>query len=105
MGKDNAKTTINAIAISFLFRDKPETSSSGPGCLNMDMKTIRNAMKRNSVPDKTRTPTYTMVKTYLSLSGTIDLATCPPSSIAAGSRLSMVTTKPAQPAHAIGFKA
>ncbi len=81
---------------SFLLFDKLETSSSGPGCLRKDMKTTMNAKNMNSV--RTRMATDAMVNRYRYLSGTMDLATCPPSSIAAGSRFSIVTTIPAHPA-------
>jgi hypothetical protein len=50
IGKASINTAIRATVTSFLFLDKPDTSSSGPGCLNIDMKTMRNAMITNSVP-------------------------------------------------------
>jgi hypothetical protein len=103
-GKARIKTATKAMVNSFLFLDNPDTSSNGPGCLNIDMKTIRNAMTMKVVPERNKISTETNVKTHLSLSLTADLATCPPSSMAAGSKLSIVTTIPAHPAYAIGCK-
>jgi hypothetical protein len=76
MGNANMKTATKATVNSFLFLDKLETSSSGPGCLNMDMKTITNAIIKNSVPVKSKRATDANVKTSRGLSPTsVDLAT------------------------------
>src|SRR3990172_12881025 len=102
IGKDSTKIATKPTVKSFLLLDNPDTSSKGPGCLNTDMKITMNAKNQNSLPARSKVTTDTMVKTYLNLSETRDFATCPPSSIAAGSRLSIVTTIPTHPAHATG---
>ena len=72
MGKASIKTAAITTVNSFLFLDKLDTSSNGPGCLNIDMKTIRNAITMNSVPDKSKIATDANVKINLCLSLDID---------------------------------
>jgi hypothetical protein len=72
MGKANIKTATRATVNSFLFLDKLDTSSKGPGCLNIDMKTIRNAMIMNSVPANSKIATDPNVKMSLFLSLAVD---------------------------------
>ncbi|MGD8546098.1 MAG: hypothetical protein PVH12_07990 [Candidatus Bathyarchaeota archaeon] len=91
---------IKTIVRSFLLLDGLETSSKGPGCLNIDMKRAKIAIGIKPWMIKRRTDT--IVSTLLALSPTMDRATCPPSSIAAGNKLSMVTIIPTQPANATG---
>ncbi len=65
-----------------------------------------NAITTKLGPEKAKIATDRIVNMNLHLSLVrADLATCPPSSMAAGSRFSIVTTIPAQPAHAMGFRA
>lgn len=72
MGKASIKTATRTTVNSFLFLDKLDTSSNGPGCLNIDMKTIRNAMNMNSVPAKSKIATDANVKINLCLSFAVD---------------------------------
>ena len=70
------KTATRRTVVNFLFLDKLDTSSSGPGCLNIAMKTIRNAMMKNSVPVKSKRATEASVKTNRGLSpARVDLVT------------------------------
>ena len=72
IGNANMKTAIMATVNSFLLLDKPDTSSSGPGCLNIDMKTIRNAITMNSVPTRSNRATDANVKINLCMSFAVD---------------------------------
>lgn len=67
IGNASIKNAIKAIAKSFRFVDKPDTSSNGPGCLNIDMKTTKNAMNMNSVPERSKIATDANVKMNLNL--------------------------------------
>ncbi|MEM3641521.1 MAG: hypothetical protein QXH37_06345 [Candidatus Bathyarchaeia archaeon] len=67
------KITTKTIVKSFLPKDKPETSSKGPGCLNMDMKNTKNAIGQK--PSTINSKIDRKVKTLLVLSPTRDLAT------------------------------
>lgn len=75
-GKVNIKTPTKATMSNFLLLDKLDTSSKGPGCFNIPMKIIRNAITTNSVPTKSNRATEANVKTSRNLSlAIVDLAT------------------------------
>jgi hypothetical protein len=84
---------------SFLPLESSETSSRGPGCLNMDINMTKNAIGQLTTAKKTIERT---VKTALAFSPKRDLATWPPSSMVAGIKLSIVINKPTHPAKATG---
>ncbi|MEM3641156.1 MAG: hypothetical protein QXH37_04480, partial [Candidatus Bathyarchaeia archaeon] len=85
---------------SFLLVERPETSSNGPGCLCIAIKRTNIAISQKSL--KISSKIEKAVKIILAFSPAMDLATCPPSSIAAGNRLSIVITNPTQPANSTG---
>ena len=92
--------TTRPTARSFLPEESFETSSSGPGCLYIEMKRTKMAIGQKSSITKSRIDNA--VKTVLAFSPNKERATWPPSSIAAGSRLSIVTIIPTHPAKATG---
>lgn len=67
------KIATRPIASSFLLVERLETSSKGPGCLYIDMKTTRKAIGQK--PETTSTKTDRRVKTVLARSPKSDLAT------------------------------
>lgn len=74
MGNEHKrKTIIKTIAIALLLSDKLETSSSGPGCLYMDMKRTNNAIGQK--PSMIKYIIDKAVKTYLAFSPKKDRAT------------------------------
>src|SRR4030043_2204427 len=93
-------TATSPTAQSFLFVERGETSSKGPGCLYIDMKSTRIAIGQKSATINIRIDRN--VKAIRALSPRIERATCPPSSIAAGSKFNIVTIMPTQPAKATG---
>jgi len=91
-------------ARSFLLVDRLETPSSEPGCLKNNMKSTKKAIGMK--PSIVRYTIDKMASASLrpSFSPSTDRATWPPPSMAAGSRLSVVTSIPVQPAKATGCK-
>ena len=75
-GNASMKTPTKATVNNFLLLDKLDTSSKGPGCLNIVMKIIRNAIITNSAPTKSNRATDAKVKASRGLSpARVDLAT------------------------------
>lgn len=89
------------MATSFLDGDNWDTSSNGPGCCPLPMKSIRNrAMVHHPISNKMATLT---IETGLcNLAPKVALAICPPSNCQAGIRFRNVTIAPSQAAFPMG---
>ena len=100
MGNDKIKIKTRSKAIIFLVFERFETSSKGPGCPLKARNRTSMAMSQN--PSRNSNAIERAESASPVLFPAMHLATCPPSSMPTGRRLSIVTIMPTHPANSTG---
>ena len=96
MGNDKIKIKMMSKAVIFRVFDSFETSSRGPGCPLKARNRTSMAMSQN--PSRNSNAIERAESAIPALFPARHFATCPPSSMPTGRRLSIVTIMPTHPA-------